>query len=96
MIDFHIKLAVSASSAENVMVDFYSKKEISSSYLIKTITFSNITDAYRVCTFNQNFTVNDDFYMCWYYKADGHSYFDLYLSDFYYTVHYPDTTKLYL
>lgn len=82
-------------------LDVYSQKIISSTYLLETYTFSNLTNSYKQCEFKLSVNIKDDFYMCFYSsekRSSGNpwSYNYLYLSDFYYTVTYPDTTNLYL
>ena len=94
-IDWHIKIRNNSNADMSVVAaDFYSKKVISSNYLIATKRFENVTSTYREFTFTTTFNVSDNFYCCWYYNSnDGGM---LYLSDYYYTVHFPDTTYLYL
>ena len=82
-------------------LDVYSQKIISSTYLLETYTFSNLTNSYKQCEFKLSVNIKDDFYMCFYSsekRSSGNpwSYNYLHLSDFYYTVTYPDTTNLYL
>lgn len=91
-IDYHLKLSTSSSGTVTAYVDFYSQKVISSNYLMEIEYFNNITSTYREITFSETFTLNDNFYMCWYSTSGSY----LYLQDFYYTVHYPDTSILYL
>lgn len=91
-VDWHTKVRIGGSATISVCVDFYSQKTISSTYLMKTNTFNNITSANREIDFSTSFTIYDDFYACWYNNSKEW----MYLSDFYYTVHYPDTANLYL
>lgn len=92
-IDWHVNLKISEKSTASAYLQFYSRKEVSSSYLMATRSFDNITSTYRSCTFTTTFTVRDNFYAFWHSGGKGGY---LYLSDFYYTIHYPDTTNLYL
>ncbi|MDE7306631.1 MAG: InlB B-repeat-containing protein [Clostridia bacterium] len=91
-IDWHVKLRTSSSGSLTVYVDFYSQKTVSSSCLLKTETFGSITNTHREVTFSTTFTISDNLYLCWYSSGS----YTLYLSDFYYTIHYPDTANLYL
>lgn len=91
-IDWHAQIKTDKSTSITVYADFYSQKTISTTYLMKTSTFNNVTSTYREFTFSTTFTINDDFYICWYENSSAW----IYLSDFYYTVHYPDTANLYL
>lgn len=94
-IDWHTKLKTSSSTSKLVCIDFYSQKQISSTYLMETKMLENVTDEYREFHFTTTHIVNDNFYLCWYApKLHLNDY--LALSDFYYTVHYPDTSNLYL
>lgn len=95
-IDYHVQLAVEGNNNYAVYLDFYSQKQISSNYLICTETFNNITNNYREFNFTKTLTVNDDFYICWYADGCNGQNSEFMIKDFYYTVHYPDTTNLYL
>ncbi len=87
----HIQIA-SGSSSITGYANFYSKKEISSAYLLHKQVFNNVTNEYRTYEFTVSFTVEDDFYICFYLSEEK----NLYLSDFYFLVSVPDTRKLYL
>lgn len=94
-IDWHVKVKTNMSTSHPVYIDFYSQKQVSSNYLIETKTLENVTDEYREFNFTTTHVINDNFYICWYDpKWSGSAYISL--SDFYYTVYYPDTTNLYL
>lgn len=95
-IDWHVKLKRNEYDSKSgpAYVDFYSQKQVSSTYLMETRTFENVTNEYREFNFTTTFVINDNFYSCWYCPS---SYVNTpCLSDFYYTVHYPDTSNLYL
>ena len=83
------------SSVRPAYVEFYNKKIVSSANLLEAKTFSEITNAYMTIEFTTIFTVSDDFYMCWYGGTGAYPGISLYLSDFYYTVYYPDTSVMY-
>lgn len=58
-IDFHIKLRSGTNGkTNNVYIDFYSKKQISSTYLMKTKNLGGIVDgSYKTFDFSESFTV---------------------------------------
>lgn len=97
-IDWHVDLKTEDSAAQNCYAEFYSVRQLNSAYLMHKETFNNVTKSYRTYEFSTTFTIGDDFYICWYQTRiySNWEYFDMYLKDFYYTVYYPDTTKLYL
>ncbi|MDE6001188.1 MAG: InlB B-repeat-containing protein [Clostridia bacterium] len=97
-VDWHVRLKTNSSGSNTFYVDFYSQKQISSNYLIETKSFSNITNSYRDVNFSTTFMISDNFYLCWYSDCWSNNLIGgyMYLSDFYYTVHYPDTANLYL
>lgn len=98
-IDWHVNIRMMDPSAISVSVDFYSRKQISSYYLMDTVSFDNITNSYKTCTFSTVHSVSDSFYACWYRVGgwDGAVNKTVYhLTDYYYTIHYPDTGALYL
>lgn len=92
IVDFHASVYVKGNDSYKAYINFYSQKTISTSTLIKSVTFDNVTNAYKTLTFTENFFVNNDFYMCWYNSAGNF----MSISDFYYTIHYPATNILYL
>lgn len=96
-IDWHAKLKTSKTTTVSLYVDFYSQKQISSTYLMEKKSFDNVINQYRDYNFTTTFNINDNFYICW-YAPSGYSgsRYGIYLLDFYYTVHYADTTNLYL
>ena len=87
-------------SVYTVYVDFYDHKQVSSNYLIETKRFENLTNSYKKVNFELTAIIRDDLYICFYSKetvqASSWNRNYLYLSDFYYTIYYPDTTNLYL
>lgn len=99
-------LKIKANSGFNGSVteyaDIYSKKIVASEYLLWRDTVGdNIANTYKNINFTTSLTVSDNFFIMFYcnYNNSG-SYADqkkwLYFNDFYYTIHYPDTTNLYL
>ncbi len=92
IVEGHVKIKQGTSASLTSYANFYSKKEISSAYLLYTQVFEDVTNSYKAYTFSVEFTVSDDFYACFYLSKEK----ELYLSDFYCTITYPDTTKLYL
>lgn len=94
-IDWRVSLKHLGSKTYTAFVNFYSKKEASSGYLIEKLSFDNLTSTYREFTFSTLFSVNENFYICW-YNLSYYSGDKLYITDFSYTVHYPDATNLYL
>ena len=97
VIDWHANVLYrNVSSVRPAYVEFYNKKVVSSANLLETKTFSEIKNTYSTIEFTTEFTVSDDFYMCWYGGTGSYPGISLQLSDFYYTVRYPDMTNLYL
>lgn len=97
VIDWHANVLYrNVSSVRPAHVEFYNKKVVSSANLLETKTFSEIKNTYSTIEFTTEFTVSDDFYMCWYGGTGSYPGISLQLSDFYYTVRYPDMTNLYL
>lgn len=97
VIDWHAKVLYrNVSSVRPAYVEFYNRKVVSSANLLETKTFSEIKNTYSTIEFTTEFTVSDDFYMCWYGGTGAYPGISLQLSDFYYTVRYPDMTNLYL
>ena len=90
-IDWHITIYTSGSSSYSRSVDIYSKKQVSSSNLLYTQTFDGVTSTPREFTFTTTFTVNDNFYSCWYKGSNNNTYY----TDYYCTVYYPDTSVMY-
>lgn len=91
-IDWHVEIWLNTDTVATAYADFYSQRQISTAYWMKTCSFANISDEYTKCTFTTTFTVDDTFYICFYNKdRRGQS-----VRNFYYTVYYPDTSKLYL
>lgn len=96
VVDWHMNVRYgNISSVRPAYVEFYNKKIVSSANLLEAKTFSEITNAYMTIEFTTIFTVSDDFYMCWYGGTGAYPGISLYLSDFYYTVYYPDTSVMY-
>lgn len=96
-IDWHVKaLYWNVSSVRTAYLNFYSKKVVSSANLLEAKTFTEITDSYSTLEFSTSFSVSEDFYMCWYGGTGAYPGISLELSDFYYTIYYPDMETLYL
>lgn len=96
VIDWHAEIKYgNMSSVLPVHVDFYSRKVVSSAYLLETKTFDGMTDTYKTIEFTTTFTVSDDFYICWYADENLSALGYMLISDFYYTIHYPDTSVMY-
>lgn len=92
-IDFHMSCKAFDDSQLTLYVDFYSQKQVSSVYFIKTATVGTFTNSsYSTFTFTESFNIKSNFYMMFYTSKQDISY----VRDFYYTVHYPDTTTLYI
>lgn len=94
-VDWHIDVKRMAVDSSTVCVDFYSQKVVSSQYLIGNHSLSNVIDTYKTFTWSNTFIISGDFYIC-FYLQDTDTRKGIKLQDFYYTVHYPDTTNLYL
>lgn len=82
----------SASVRNNLYVDFYSQKQVSSTYLLKTERLGEFVDSYKQFTITENFTVSENFFAVFYCALD--KYTDA--MDCYYNLYYPDTANLYL
>lgn len=96
VIDWHAEIKYgNMSSVLPVHVDFYSRKVVSSAYLLETKTFDGMTDTYKTIEFTTTFTVSDDLYICWYADENLSTLGYMLISDFYYTIHYPDTSVMY-
>lgn len=97
IVDWHVKMYYSnISTFRPVYLNIYSKREISSNNLLYSKTFNEVAGEYKTITFRTNFAVSEDFYLCWWGGTGAYPGITLIFSDFYYTVHYPDTTTLYL
>lgn len=97
VIDWHVKLKTGRSSVTEIYADYYSRMQISSVYLLKTEKFENISPSnYREFNFTTSFVCSNDFYVCWYCPSGYGNGSNVIIQDYYYTVHYPDTTNLYL
>ncbi len=93
--DWHITIMIDGAN-HDAYVNFYSQKQISSSYLIEQMSFGNINGGvYKKIEFSTTFYCGKAFYCSWYSNASGVFVYTN-LRDYYYTVHYPDTTNLYL
>lgn len=81
-------------------INVYSQNQTSSSYLLEMLTFEDISDRYKDVQFTITETVNDNFYLSFWstedVKGDKYDRNYIYLSDFYFTMYYPDITYLYL
>lgn len=97
-IDCHTKIKTDDDVAQTCYAEFYSQKQANPIYLLDKITLPNVTDSYNDFNFSTSFSISNDFFICWYQTRDYYNwhYFDMYLSDFYFVVHYPDTTNFYL
>ena len=91
-LELHVKLKTGSSSAQTAYLDIYSQKQISTTYLLTTKSFSNVTNAYKEYSTSVTLTISDDIYICWYSTSNDYTY----LCDYYRVLHYPDTAKLYL
>ncbi len=76
-------------------MEIYSQRTISTSNLLARYTCHNVIEDYKGYDFNINITMKADVYLCWYHGCPYDSW-PFYVSDFYYTIHYPDTSHLYL
>lgn len=98
-IEGSVKLGTSYDGTLTAYVGYYSQKKTSSAYLICKRDYENITDTWRTVKFEETFEASDNIYMMWYTSkslngAFNYQYFQL--SDYYYTIYYPDTSVLYL
>lgn len=96
IIDIHAKLKTNRSSAYNVYLDLYSQKQISSNYLLETKMFNDVINEYKDYNYTTTVNVNDNFYMCWYSNLPQGQVYQFSVKDFYYVIHYPDTSNLFL
>lgn len=77
--------------------DFYSAKAISSTNLLDAKTIDIDNSAYKDYTFTSTFEITDSLYVFWYCNEKPSGYANnSCIKDLYYTIRYPDTTKLYL
>lgn len=81
-----------ASVRNNLYVNFYSQKQVSTNYLLKTSNMGEFIDSYKQFSITVNFTVKENFFAVFYCSLDKYTY----ASDCYYNIYYPDTTNLYL
>ncbi|MDE7380393.1 MAG: InlB B-repeat-containing protein [Clostridia bacterium] len=81
--------------AMSAYLEVYSQQTISSSYLLVKEQFEGVTGSYRDYNFEISLNISDDAYLC-FYHACQYTTWPFNISDFYYTVYYPDTTNLYL
>lgn len=103
-IDWHLQVKTDSDFSGSIIeyANIYSRKEVMSEYLIWQGTIGeNIAQTYKSINFTTTLNVTDNIFIMFYcnYNNSGsyahqHRWVDL--SDFYYTIHYPDTTKLYL
>ena len=80
-------------------LNIYNQKLISSSTLINSFKFDNITNKFEQFSFEFDLYDTNSVYLCFYseeHKSPGAWSFNyLHLSDFYYTIYYPDTSVMY-
>lgn len=77
--------------------NFYSKKSISSAYLLDSQLIDINTGSYESYTLTTTVHIDDVLYICWYCNQEPNGYSNnACLKDLYYTITYPDTTNLYL
>ena len=92
-VDFYIKVrSESASVRNNLYVNFYSQKQISTNYLLQSANLGEFVDSYKQFSISVSFAVRENFFAVFYCSQDKYTQ----ASDCYYTIHYPDTTNLYL
>lgn len=75
-----------------VTAEFYSRNVINSSYLMTTKKFSVGDSTDETLTFNETFTVDDNFYICFYQSKTGP--WASWITYFYYNITYPDVSQL--
>lgn len=91
-VDFHIKVKNGKASVNNLYVNFYSQKQVSTNYLLKSSNLGEFVDSYKQFNISVSFAVRENFFAVFYCSQDQFTY----ASDCYYTIYYPDTTNLYL
>ena len=84
----------SNDGATTVYANFYSRKVVNDSYLMTTESFKSTGEVDAVFNFNKTFTVSQNFYICFYQAKSGP--WGSWITNFYYTITYPDTSTLYL
>lgn len=98
-IEAHVKMKGYSDFEYTGYLNVYNQKSISSSTLIKSFTFEHITNKYAQFSFELDLYSSECVYLCFYSEehksssAWGYNY--LHLSDFYYTISYPDTSVMY-
>ena len=98
-VECHISVKGHNIYQEEMYVAFYSAKEASSKYFINKVTVGEFTDtSYSAFKFSSKLSAEKNCYMMFYFSANpgATSFVWVNISDFYYTIHYPDTTQLYL
>ena len=93
-IGFHMACKAGSNYPQvTLLADFYTQKQVSSVYYIKTITIGTCTNSsYSTYEYEESFFGNSNVYVMYYLAKDQ----GIRVQDFYYTIHYPDTTNLYL
>lgn len=98
-VECHISVKGYNIYQEEMYVAFYSAKEASSKYFINKITVGEFNDtSYSEFKFSSNLCASKNCYMMFYFSANpgATSFVWVNVSDFYFTIHYPDTANLYL
>ena len=98
-IDAYVKLRGYSDYEYTGYLNVYNQKSISSSTLIESFTFEHVTNEYAQYSFELDLYGSNTVYLCFWseeHKSSGAWAFNyLHLSDFYYTVSYPDTSVMY-
>ena len=100
-IEWHFK-AQRIDNSSNLIKDkmhfeFYSEKRISSSTLLSSHIIDIDNSAYKDYNFTSTHTISDSLYMFWFCNEPASGYSNnACIKDFYYTIHYPNTSNLYL
>ncbi len=72
--------------------NIYSQNMANSSYILATKNYGKVSSDYKTFNFSEILTVKDDAYISFY--VDTHGGFAVYLKEFYYTITYPDMSRL--
>ena len=93
-IEFHMAIEAGSSHPQvTLCADFYSQKQVSSVYFLKTTNIGTCTNSsYSTVNFTESFYTDGNIFVMFYLTKD----YNIYVQDFYYTIIYPDTTNLYL
>lgn len=82
----------SNDGATTAYANFYSRKAINDAYLMTTKSFATKSSADTDFNFNETFTVDQNFYICFYQAKSGP--WGSWITYFYYTITYPDVSQL--